>query len=148
MSATRPAIRAMAFPGVICTLALLGSVSTSSAQYGSGGYAPSSYGAVQKCNLSGVNPAAHPEIFGNPTIAATYGFIQSGGSWRVAPGCKRGAAAAAPAAAAFAAQGKPIAAIGEPVKGGAGAGGLIMSDNLCWVQNGGTLYRWGLCPTH
>jgi hypothetical protein len=127
-------------------LAVLGAPSASWAQYGSGGYGPSSYGAIQKCNLSGVNPAQHPEVFSNPTIAATYGFIQQGGAWHVAPGCRRGAAAAAPAAAAFAAQGKPVVGIGEPVHGGNGPGGLIMSDGLCWVQNGGTLYRWGACP--
>jgi hypothetical protein len=145
MSSTRSKIKAMALPGVIAALAVLGTASPSMAQYGSGGYSPSTYGSVTRCNLSGVNPAAHPEVFGNPTIAATYGFVQKNGSWSVAPGCKPGSALGA-ATAAFAAEGKGIVAIGEPVKGGAGPGGLIMSNGLCWVQNGGRYYRWGMCP--
>jgi hypothetical protein len=145
MSVTRSTIKAIAFPGVVAALAVLGTASPSMAQYGSGSYAPSSTGAVHRCNLSGVNPAAHPEVFGNPTIAAAYGFVQTNGSWSVAPGCKSGSALGA-ASAALAAAGKPIVAIGEPVHGGTGPGGLIMSNGLCWVQNGGTLYRWGLCP--
>jgi hypothetical protein len=144
----RPTIKAIAFPAVIAGLVALGTASPSMGQAG-GYYGPSTYGAVAKCNLSGVNPAAHPEIFGNPAIAATYGFMRSAnGSWHVAPGCQRGAASAAPAAAVLAAQGKPIAGVGEPVKGGAGPDKMIVSNDLCWVQNGGTLYRWGLCPSH
>jgi hypothetical protein len=130
-------LAAVAAGAVFCT------ASTTWAQHLGG---TNSHGSVRPCSLSGVNPAVHPEIFGNPTVAATYGFIQSNGSWHVAPGCRSGAATYAPAASAFAAEGKPLVGIGEPVHNG--SGGLIMSDNLCWVQNGGTNYRWGLCPLH
>jgi hypothetical protein len=48
-------------------------------------------GSVVPCSLSGVNPAVHPEIFGNPAVAARqYGFIKSkDGSWHVEPNCHR-----------------------------------------------------------
>jgi hypothetical protein len=47
-------------------------------------------GAVLPCSLDGVNPAYHPEIFGNPAAARSYGFVRSpGGTWQVAPGCRR-----------------------------------------------------------
>jgi len=47
---------------------------------------------VVRCNLSGVNPAVHPEIFGNPAVAAReYGFVKSrDGTWRVQDNCLRG----------------------------------------------------------
>ena len=45
---------------------------------------------VVRCNLSGVNPAVHPEIFGNPAVAASYGFVRSrDGTWHVRPNCRR-----------------------------------------------------------
>jgi hypothetical protein len=45
---------------------------------------------VVRCNLSGVNPAVHPEIFGNPAVAASYGFVRSrDGTWHVRPNCHR-----------------------------------------------------------
>ena len=48
-------------------------------------------GAVTPCSLAGVNPAHHPEIFGNPAVAAReYGFVKSrDGTWQVAPNCHR-----------------------------------------------------------
>ena len=47
-------------------------------------------GFVQRCSLVGVNPAHHPKIFGNPAVAATYGFVRSpNGTWQVRPGCPR-----------------------------------------------------------
>ena len=46
--------------------------------------------AVAPCSLKGISPAAHPEIFGNPAVAASYGFVQSrNGTWHVRPGCRR-----------------------------------------------------------
>ncbi len=44
---------------------------------------------VVPCSLSGVNPAVHPEIFGNPAVAAReYGFVKSrDGTWRVQDNC-------------------------------------------------------------
>jgi hypothetical protein len=45
---------------------------------------------VVPCSLSGINPAAHPEIFGNPAVAASYGFVRSrDGTWHVRPNCRR-----------------------------------------------------------
>jgi hypothetical protein len=47
-------------------------------------------GAVTPCSLAGVNPVHHPEVFGNPAVAARdYGFIRSrDGSWRVQDNCQ------------------------------------------------------------
>jgi hypothetical protein len=48
------------------------------------------YGSVVPCSLDGVNPAFHPEIFGNPAAAAAYGFVRSrDGAWQVRPNCHR-----------------------------------------------------------
>jgi hypothetical protein len=45
--------------------------------------------SVVPCSLSGVNPAAHPEVFGNPVVAASYGFVRSrDGTWHVRPNCR------------------------------------------------------------
>jgi len=45
--------------------------------------------SVRPCSLAGINPAHHPEIFGNPATARTYGFVQApDGSWRVVPNCR------------------------------------------------------------
>jgi hypothetical protein len=48
-------------------------------------------GSVVPCSLVGVNPAHHPEIFGNPAVVAKqYGFVRSkDGSWHVQPNCHR-----------------------------------------------------------
>jgi hypothetical protein len=47
-------------------------------------------GSVVPCSLDGVNPAVHPEIFGNATIARQYGFVQGPDrTWHVVPGCRR-----------------------------------------------------------
>jgi hypothetical protein len=47
-------------------------------------------GYVLPCSLAGVNPAYHPEIFGNAGTAYAYGFIQSrDGAWQVRPDCRR-----------------------------------------------------------
>jgi len=63
---------------------VLGAASAVQAQYNyewEGGY-------VKPCSLEGVNPVYHPEIFGNPAVARSYGFVQSrDGTWHVAPGC-------------------------------------------------------------
>jgi hypothetical protein len=45
--------------------------------------------SVVPCSLSGINPAAHPEIFGNPAVAASYGFVRSrDGTWHVRSNCR------------------------------------------------------------
>jgi hypothetical protein len=47
-------------------------------------------GWVMPCSLAGVNPVYHPEIFSNPAVAASYGFVRSrDGTWHVAPNCRR-----------------------------------------------------------
>jgi hypothetical protein len=47
-------------------------------------------GGVVPCSLDGVNPAHHPEIFGNAAVARSYGFVRSpGGTWQVAANCHR-----------------------------------------------------------
>jgi hypothetical protein len=46
-------------------------------------------GSVVPCSLDGVNPAVHPEIFGNAAIARQYGFVQGPDrTWHVVPGCR------------------------------------------------------------
>jgi hypothetical protein len=46
-------------------------------------------GWVVPCSLSGVNPALHPEIFGDPAVAAReFGFVKSrDGTWHVQDNC-------------------------------------------------------------
>jgi len=47
-------------------------------------------GWVVPCSLDGVNPVYHPDIFGNPAAARSYGFVRTpSGRWQVAPGCHR-----------------------------------------------------------
>jgi hypothetical protein len=55
-----------------------------------GGHGDENGGTVVPCNLDGINPAHHPEIFGNPTVAASNGFVRApDGTWHVRPGCRR-----------------------------------------------------------
>jgi hypothetical protein len=54
------------------------------------GNRPHEGGAVLPCNLAGVNPAFHPEIFGNPAVARSYGFVLGPDrAWHVAADCRR-----------------------------------------------------------
>jgi hypothetical protein len=47
-------------------------------------------GSVRPCSLDGVNPAHHPEIFGNAATALSFGFVRSrDGTWQVMPNCHR-----------------------------------------------------------
>jgi hypothetical protein len=47
-------------------------------------------GFVLPCSLDGVNPVYHPNIFGNPAVARSYGFVQGPDRvWRVASDCRR-----------------------------------------------------------
>jgi hypothetical protein len=46
-------------------------------------------GYVVPCSLVGVNPAVHPDIFGNPAAARAYGFVQGPDRvWRVESNCR------------------------------------------------------------
>jgi hypothetical protein len=67
----------------------LGLLSTSAAWSSFDAHTRDRGGFVKPCSLDGVNPAFHPDIFGNPAIARSYGFVQSrGGTWQVAPSCR------------------------------------------------------------
>jgi hypothetical protein len=45
-------------------------------------------GHVMPCSLDGVNPAYHPDIFGDPVVARSFGFVLGpGGIWRVRADC-------------------------------------------------------------
>ena len=58
-------------------------------QYGQAGFQGGT-GSVERCSLSGINPADHPDVFGNAAVAKSYGFVQSkNGSWHVSPNCRR-----------------------------------------------------------
>ena len=47
-------------------------------------------GFVMPGSTVGVNPAYHPEIFGNAATAYAYGFVRSrDGAWQVGPNCRR-----------------------------------------------------------
>jgi hypothetical protein len=47
-------------------------------------------GAVVRCSLEGVNPAFHPEVFGNAATARSFGFVQTADhAWHVVPDCRR-----------------------------------------------------------
>jgi hypothetical protein len=47
-------------------------------------------GSVRPCSLDGVNPAHHPEIFGDAATARSFGFVKSrDGVWHVEPNCHR-----------------------------------------------------------
>jgi hypothetical protein len=67
---------------IIAVLNVLGIATAWSSSHHRGGF-------VKPCSLVGVNPAYHPQIFGNPAIAARdYGFVQSrDGTWRVQNNC-------------------------------------------------------------
>ena len=51
---------------------------------------PHQGGAVVPCSLDGVNPVHHPEIFGNPAVARSFGFVLGPDrAWHVAENCHR-----------------------------------------------------------
>ena len=70
---------------MLAAVLMLGTASAALAhtETDSGGY-------VVPGSLDGVNPAYHPEIFGNPAAASAYGFVQSpNGAWHVRPNWRR-----------------------------------------------------------
>lgn len=68
--------------GVAGALGFVSTVSAFATEHGNRGYQG---GFVVPGSLVGVNPAYHPEIFGNPAVAASYGFVRSrDGTWHVA----------------------------------------------------------------
>ena len=47
-------------------------------------------GSVVPCSLDGVNPAYHPEVFGNAATALSFGFVQAPDrTWHVRADCRR-----------------------------------------------------------
>jgi hypothetical protein len=79
-----------ALAGVI-VLGVLGTASTAWAQYDYYDYYWRKRGFVIPCSLVGVNPAVHPDIFGNPAVAREYGFVRArDGRWQVEKNCVRG----------------------------------------------------------
>jgi hypothetical protein len=79
--------------GVLAVAAVssfLGTASAVANDMGDGGHGGDGGGGVVPCSLAGINPAHHPEIFGNPATAASYGFVRGrDGAWHVAPNCHR-----------------------------------------------------------
>ena len=75
---------------LLVLVALAVSVESSLAGKNDVGDKTESGGNIVRCSLNGVNPAYHPKIFGNPAVAASYGFVRSrDGAWRVQPNCQR-----------------------------------------------------------
>jgi len=73
---------------VVAITAMLGVLATSSAT--ASDHRGRGRGWVVPCSLDGVNPAYHRDIFGDPGVARSYGFVRGpGGSWHVAPSCRR-----------------------------------------------------------
>jgi hypothetical protein len=78
-----------------------------------GGHGGEMGGSVVPCSLGGINPAHHPEIFGNPAVAASYGFVRArDGTWQVGAGC--GAPASSSAASSYAPRPESQKAIRRP----------------------------------
>jgi hypothetical protein len=116
-------------------LSVLGNASVSWAQYSPGGGGPGG-GNLERCSLSGVNPADHPNIFSNPAVARSYGFVQVNGTWQVSPSlCGRRGARAQAAPASASAKASPAAAKGNS----------MISEGKCWLNTNGTNFRWGDC---
>jgi hypothetical protein len=73
---------------VVALTAVSGVLGASSAM--GSDHRPRERGFVMPCSLDGVNPTYHPDIFGNPAVARSYGFVRSpGGTWQVVPNCRR-----------------------------------------------------------
>jgi hypothetical protein len=74
---------------VLATTTALGVVGTTSAAWSFFDGRHHRGGFVKPCSLDGVNPAYHPDIFGNPALArAYYGFLQGPNhTWYVEPNC-------------------------------------------------------------
>jgi hypothetical protein len=81
------ALAALEIVGITIALAVLGV--TSAAASGFVGDSRYKGGYVKACSLDGVNPAYHPDIFGNPALAkAYYGFVRGrDGTWQVQNNC-------------------------------------------------------------
>jgi hypothetical protein len=75
--------------GIVTTALVVGATTSAWASFFGGRH--NRGGFVQRCSLDGVNPAYHPGIFGDPGVAASYGFYPGrDGNWHVRPDCMRG----------------------------------------------------------
>ena len=73
---------------ITTALGILGTVPAAASDHNCSQERPRSY--VVPCSLVGVNPAYHPDIFGNPAVAKAYGFVQGPDRvWRVESNCRR-----------------------------------------------------------
>jgi hypothetical protein len=82
-------MRSITLGGVAAALTVVATTSASWAFFNDGRH--NRGGFVERCSLVGVNPAYHPAIFGNPAVAASYGFYAGpDGNWHVRPDCMRG----------------------------------------------------------
>ena len=73
---------------ITTALGILGTVPAAASDHNGSQERPRSY--VVPCSLVGVNPAYHPDIFGNPAVAKAYGFVQGlDRVWRVESNCRR-----------------------------------------------------------
>jgi hypothetical protein len=61
---------------------VLGTLGTASAALAAQG---DDRGSVMPGSMDGVNPAYHPDIFGNPNTARAYGFVETPHGWAAAP---------------------------------------------------------------
>lgn len=67
--------------------AAIGSLLAGTASAGHRSWPPPG-GFVIPCSLDGVNPSHHLEIFGNPAVARSYGFVLGPDrAWHVIPNC-------------------------------------------------------------
>ncbi|HEY6259002.1 MAG TPA: hypothetical protein VIY51_24760 [Xanthobacteraceae bacterium] len=80
--------KALAAPAIVAAVGVIGITSALANERGD--RSRERGGFVQPCSLVGVNPAYHPEIFGNAAAAAAYGFVQGPGrTWQVRGDCRR-----------------------------------------------------------
>jgi hypothetical protein len=74
---------------VLATSAALGVLCTTALADKDIGDHRSQGGYVVPCSLDGVNPAYHPDVFGSPAMARSYGFyLGADHAWHVVPGCR------------------------------------------------------------
>ena len=67
---------------ITTALGILGTAFAAASDHNGNQERPRSY--VVPCSLVGVNPAYHPDIFGNPAVAKAYGFVEGlDRVWRV-----------------------------------------------------------------
>jgi hypothetical protein len=82
--------RTMKKPLIALSVFAMGALGVVSASANDMSFDKDRAGFVRPCSLLGINPAYHPEIFGNHAVAASYGFIRSRhGTWQVRPDCRR-----------------------------------------------------------